>query len=96
MSDTWSDIQALRSRQSSLRERLHRRKKEREGLVLGITSELSTGSPRSNSPVLSTSKEESNSVPEIKADPLVEYKLLHIFLVCNIYFKCMHFKKYIF
>lgn len=76
MSDTWSDIQALRSRQSSLRERLQRRKKEREGLVLGITNELSCGSPRSNSPVLNSVKEEGNSVPELKADPLVEYKLL--------------------
>lgn len=78
MSDTWSDIQAFKSRQSSLRERLQRRKKEREGLVLGITSELSTGSPRSNSPILSASivKEESNSLPELKADPLIEYKLL--------------------
>lgn len=78
MSDTWSDIQAFKSRQSSLRERLQRRKKEREGLVLSITNELSTGSPRSNSPVLNTStnKEESNPVPELKGDPLVEYKLL--------------------
>ena len=39
MSDTWSDIQALKSRQSSMRERLARRKKEREGLVADITGQ---------------------------------------------------------
>ena len=40
MSDTWSDIQALKSRQSSMRERLARRKKEREGLVADITGQF--------------------------------------------------------
>ncbi|XP_015929155.1 N(6)-adenosine-methyltransferase catalytic subunit METTL3 isoform X1 [Parasteatoda tepidariorum] len=75
MSDTWSDIQAFKSKQSSLRERLQRRKKEREDLVLSITNELNVGSPRSNSPTL-IAKEENNAAQELKADPLVEYKLL--------------------
>lgn len=77
MSDTWSDIQAFKSRQSSLRERLQRRKKEREGLVLSIANETNAGSPRSNSPVpnAAAAKDESGAT-EIKADPLVEYKLL--------------------
>ncbi|RWS04063.1 N6-adenosine-methyltransferase subunit-like protein [Dinothrombium tinctorium] len=35
-SDTWSDIQAFKSRQISLREKRERRKKEREDIVLGI------------------------------------------------------------
>lgn len=34
-SDTWKDIQALKSRQSSFREKLLKRKKEREEIVLG-------------------------------------------------------------
>ncbi|KAG8201558.1 hypothetical protein JTE90_011232 [Oedothorax gibbosus] len=77
MSDTWSDIQAFKSKQSSLRERLQRRKKEREGLVLSITNETNVGSPRSNSPVPNTvAAKEEGSTSEIKADPLVEYKLL--------------------
>ncbi len=45
MSDTWSDIQALKSRTSSMRERLARRKKEREGLVANITGQSSAVSP---------------------------------------------------
>ncbi|XP_076338474.1 methyltransferase like 3 [Tachypleus tridentatus] len=81
MSDTWSDIQALKSRQSSLRERLQRRKKEREGIVLSIQGELGgpTGSPRSNSPnpVQQQSKEESLvKTQEVKTDPEVEHQLL--------------------
>ncbi|CAL1265656.1 unnamed protein product [Larinioides sclopetarius] len=78
MSDTWSDIQAFKSKQISLREKLQRRKKEREGLVLGIANELNTGSPRSNSPVPNSAadKEEINSVPDIKADSFIEHKLL--------------------
>ena len=43
MSDTWSDIQALKSRQNSMRERLARRKKEREGLVANITGSGGSG-----------------------------------------------------
>ncbi len=43
MSDTWSDIQALKSRQNSMRERLARRKKEREGLVANITGSSGSG-----------------------------------------------------
>ncbi|XP_022654032.1 N6-adenosine-methyltransferase 70 kDa subunit-like [Varroa jacobsoni] len=45
-SDTWKDIQALKSRQSSFREKLLKRKKEREEIVLGITGveSVTTGS----------------------------------------------------
>ena len=35
MSDTWSDIQKHKRRQESLRERLQRRRKDRQGLGLG-------------------------------------------------------------
>ena len=54
MSDTWSDIQALKSRQSSMRERLARRKKEREGLVANITGQSQSATPAS-APATSTS-----------------------------------------
>ena len=47
MSDTWSDIQALKSRQTSMRERPARRKKEREGLVADITGQSQAVSPAS-------------------------------------------------
>lgn len=79
MSDTWSDIQAFKSRQSSLRERLQRRKKEREGLVLGIGELGGTGISRSNSPVptlQSSAKDENSSKGDFKVDPEVEHKLL--------------------
>ncbi|XP_064473303.1 N6-adenosine-methyltransferase subunit METTL3-like isoform X2 [Ornithodoros turicata] len=48
-SDTWKDLQALKCRQSSLRERLQRRKKERQEIVMGIAAG-DPSSPRSNSP----------------------------------------------
>lgn len=38
MSDTWSDIQAVKSQSRSYRERMLRRRKEREGLVADLTS----------------------------------------------------------
>lgn len=41
MSDTWKDMQAFKSRQTSLRERLQRRKKERQEIVQGISAEAS-------------------------------------------------------
>jgi len=36
MSDAWSDIQALKSKQSSLREKLAQRKKQRQEVVAEI------------------------------------------------------------
>ncbi|XP_013403912.1 N6-adenosine-methyltransferase catalytic subunit [Lingula anatina] len=50
MSDTWSDIQAVKSKQSSLREKLMQRRREREGLLKQIS-----GAPASNSSTLPTS-----------------------------------------
>jgi hypothetical protein len=37
MSDTWSDIQATKNKQSSLREKLLRRRREREGILADIS-----------------------------------------------------------
>ncbi|EEC05747.1 N6-adenosine-methyltransferase 70 kDa subunit, putative [Ixodes scapularis] len=50
MSDTWKDMQAFKSRQTSLRERLQRRKKERQEIVQGISAEASPRSPQPHSP----------------------------------------------
>jgi len=36
MSDTWSDIQALKTKQSTLREKLAQRKKQRQEVVAEI------------------------------------------------------------
>ena len=41
MEDTWNDIQAVKTKQQSLREKMLRRKREREGLVAGITGATS-------------------------------------------------------
>lgn len=44
MSDAWSDIQALKDKQNSLRAKLLQRKKEREGLVAELTGVQPPGS----------------------------------------------------
>ena len=44
MSDAWSDIQALKTKQSSLREKLAQRKKQRQEVVAEII-----GTPSSTS-----------------------------------------------
>ena len=41
--DAWTDIQAIKSRQSNLRAKMLQRRKEREGIAAEITK--STGSP---------------------------------------------------
>jgi mRNA (2'-O-methyladenosine-N6-)-methyltransferase len=42
--DTWSDLQAFKRRQTSLREKMQRRKKEREDLLMGSQSNSSSQS----------------------------------------------------
>jgi len=42
MSDAWSDIQALKNKQSSLREKLAQRKKQRQEVVAEIIGKPST------------------------------------------------------
>ncbi|XP_055689678.1 N6-adenosine-methyltransferase MT-A70-like protein [Lutzomyia longipalpis] len=78
MSDGWDEIQALKSKRNSLRERLEKRKKERQD-ILGTTG------PRTSSvgsPGQSGSDDKKSLVPVIKidvdADPEVEKSLLHI------------------
>lgn len=60
MSDAWDEIQAIKSKRNSLRERLEKRKKERQD-ILGTSS--------GNSTVLSSSPVNiSNIVPQLKSD----------------------------
>ena len=37
LGDTWSELQAHKKRQDSLRERIQRRKKERQGILSAVT-----------------------------------------------------------
>ncbi|ESO83051.1 hypothetical protein LOTGIDRAFT_134083 [Lottia gigantea] len=69
MSDTWSDIQAVKTKQSSLRAKLAQRKKEREGLA----KELNLGVSTSSSTV-------STSV----VDPEIEKKLPYVLTDINL------------
>lgn len=81
MSDAWEEIQAIKNKRNSLRERLEKRKKERQD-ILG--SNLSSSSPVNtlDVPTIPTLKEDSKgkSVNEeedlVKADPELEYELL--------------------
>ncbi|GAB6020755.1 hypothetical protein CHUAL_003416 [Chamberlinius hualienensis] len=42
MSDTWNDIQEFKKRQSNIRERFNKRRKEREEIVQSLTADLTT------------------------------------------------------
>jgi len=54
MSDAWSDIQALKNKQSSLREKLAQRKKQRQEVVAEIIGTPSTVVVRSGAHVCVT------------------------------------------
>lgn len=54
MSDAWKDMQEFKSRQSSLRERLQRRKKERQEIVQAISTEPVTSTGEDSSGALSS------------------------------------------
>lgn len=83
MSDAWEEIQAIKNKRVSLRERLEKRKKERQD-ILG--SSLSSSSPVNalEASITGTLKEElktkaTNEDEEcVKADPELEYELLKV------------------
>lgn len=56
MSDAWDEIQAIKSKRNSLRQRLEKRKKERQD-ILGTSSVNSVGSLVSSTANVSISKE---------------------------------------
>lgn len=56
MSDAWDEIQAIKSKRNSLRQRLEKRKKERQD-ILGTSSVNSVGSLVSPPANISLSKE---------------------------------------
>lgn len=55
MSDAWDEIQAIKSKRNSLRERLEKRKKERQD-ILGNSSGNSTVLPTSSPSAITVSK----------------------------------------
>ncbi|KAJ6642344.1 N6-adenosine-methyltransferase MT-A70-like protein [Pseudolycoriella hygida] len=80
MSDAWDQIQEIKIKRNSLREKLEKRKKERQDILLGSTTAVaasgiikteSSGS-EDKKPVLSNIKQ------EIDSDPEVERQLLQI------------------
>lgn len=64
MSDAWDEIQAIKSKRNSLRERLEKRKKERQD-ILGNSSTSSTVLPTSSPSVTSASKTNSETKTEL-------------------------------
>lgn len=69
MSDAWDEIQAIKSKRNSLRERLEKRKKERQD-ILSSSSGNSTVLPTSSSPSVksaskATESEAKNQLNEI-------------------------------
>lgn len=83
--DTWSLVQAHKKRQDSLRERIQRRKKERQGILATTEDSSSTTGdkqPTTTTPESSNTKKESaetnkQETPEvIKADPFLEKWIL--------------------
>lgn len=86
MSDAWEEIQAIKSKRNSLRERLEKRKKERQD-ILGASLSASTSSPINtfdSVPSTSTIVKEENKIKEeevedeelVKTDPELEKELL--------------------
>ncbi|KAF2885234.1 hypothetical protein ILUMI_20953 [Ignelater luminosus] len=89
MSDAWEEIQAIKSKRNSLRERLEKRKKERQDILgssLGTTSSPISSLENSNSGIpspVSVIKDDSKSKSEtltneelVKIDPELEKELL--------------------
>lgn len=60
MSDAWEEIQAVKSKRNSLREKLEKRKKERQN-ILGAT--LTSSDKNEGSPVSSCGKERATASP---------------------------------
>ncbi|XP_023013922.2 methyltransferase like 3 [Leptinotarsa decemlineata] len=80
--DAWEEIQAIKSKRKSFRERLEKRKKERQELLgssLGPASSVNTSDVTTYTPLSSTvSKEPKSENPDdlIKIDPELEQSLL--------------------
>ncbi|XP_064640544.1 N6-adenosine-methyltransferase subunit METTL3-like [Lineus longissimus] len=82
MSDTWSDIQATKNKQSSLREKLLRRRREREGILADISGPSlasaagdTAGSSASTSKPSSRSSSPAPSAADVKPKGDVKTKL---------------------
>lgn len=76
MSDAWEEIQAIKSKRYSLRERLEKRKKERQD-ILG--SNLGSTSPNTEITSIPTKEDEPETINDpVKIDPEQETELLKI------------------
>lgn len=93
MSDAWEEIQAIKSKRNSLRERLEKRKKERQDILgSSLTTSDSPGSvpkpihdvssPNISSPSVAIESELSDSTESgtdsVKVDPELEKELLKV------------------
>ncbi|CAI9736611.1 N6-adenosine-methyltransferase subunit METTL3-like [Octopus vulgaris] len=99
MSDTWSDIQAAKTKQSSMRAKLLERKRKREGMVAEMTNAESSSSgslsaagiaqsqtPRVPSPTLAP--DSSVKTEHIKVDAEIKKKLLLVLCDINLDIPC--------
>ncbi|XP_045505363.1 N6-adenosine-methyltransferase MT-A70-like protein [Colias croceus] len=82
MSDAWEEIQAVKSKRNSLREKLEKRKKERQS-ILGTTliNDKSEGSPSNKEKSVSSpaSKSEAQEKPKLPIPPAsLEVQLLQV------------------
>jgi len=80
MSDTWTEIQEHKRRQESLRDRLQRRRKERQGIGVQDSDLSGTSTPPPENIVQTATEESSASTKQadkvVKVDPLLESSLL--------------------
>lgn len=83
MSDAWEEIQAVKSKRNSLREKLEKRKKERQN-ILGTSlasGEKPEGSPGGKERPVSAAN--SNSAPKNEGKFYCNLKsYIHIFVLC--------------
>ncbi|XP_020896664.1 N6-adenosine-methyltransferase catalytic subunit [Exaiptasia diaphana] len=75
MSDTWSDIQEHKRRQESLRERLAKRRRERQGINVSEGDGTATPPPSSPQSIEETSTA-AKAAELVKVDPLLESNLI--------------------
>ena len=76
MSDAWEEIQAIKNKRNSLRERLEKRKKERQDILSSNLTALSPASPYDGPPQQNQRDVEQDSTDLVKTDPELELELL--------------------
>ncbi|CAH2057254.1 unnamed protein product, partial [Iphiclides podalirius] len=70
MSDAWEEIQAVKSKRNSLREKLEKRKKERQNILgASLVSDKAESSPSSKEKSVSSPASQKNEVPAAQEKP---------------------------